>query len=129
MDENGALYYLATYGHKRMYSNPHVVQQVKAFASSVGAGSVEDFVGRVPTNCRTHNEPFSYFGVDLGQDRKFLPSSYTIRNRASTTHVLLNWNFEGSIDGINWIALDRRIFYTGNHDEDAQYDAVHKELC
>lgn len=53
MDENGALYFLATQGKRRHWQNPHTMLQVQAFASSIGAGSLEDFVGRVATNCRT----------------------------------------------------------------------------
>ncbi len=68
-DENGALYYLGSCGKKRVWQNPHVIGQVQAFGSSVGAGTVDLFVGRVAQNCRTQNEPFSYFGVDLGKDR------------------------------------------------------------
>lgn len=83
---------------------------MQSFASSVGAGGPENFVGRLVTNCRTLNEPFSYFGVDLGEGRMLLPTCYTIRNRNSTTHVLLNWHFEGSNDKSNWTILDRRIY-------------------
>ena len=67
-------------------------------------------MGRVATNSRTQNEPFSYFGVDLGEGRALLPTCYTIRNRNSTTHVLMNWHFEGSNDKVNWVILDRRIY-------------------
>jgi len=66
MDENGLLYFLATQGKRKVWQNPHTIRQVSAFASSVGAGTVEDFVGRVVTNCRTSNEKDSYFGIDIG---------------------------------------------------------------
>jgi hypothetical protein len=82
---------------------------VQAFASSVGAGTVDNFVGRAVTNCRTNNEPLSYFGVDLGEGRKLVPTAYTIRNRNSTTHVIMNWRFEGSNDKVSWVAVDTRI--------------------
>lgn len=39
-----------------------------------------------------------------------MPTCYTIRNRNSTTHVLMNWHLEGSNDKVNWIILDRRIY-------------------
>lgn len=52
-DENGAVYFLGSFGKKRMWQNPHTVGQVQAFASSVGAGTVDLFLGRVATNCRT----------------------------------------------------------------------------
>mmetsp|Transcript_21420 Transcript_21420/g.20588 ORF Transcript_21420/g.20588 Transcript_21420/m.20588 type:complete len:109 (+) Transcript_21420:1788-2114(+) len=57
------------------------------------------------------NELCSYFGVDLGMDRQLLPTCYTIRNRNSTTHVLLNWHLEASNDKVNWTILDRRIYF------------------
>ena len=68
-DEEGALYYLGSFGKKRLYQNPHTVGQVQAFSSSIGVGRPEDVVGRTVVNCRTGNEPFSYFGVDLGEGR------------------------------------------------------------
>lgn len=113
MDENGALFFLGSYGKRKMWQNPHTCQQIVAFASSVGAGKVEDLVGRHATNCRTQNEPMSYFGVDLGAERKLLPTVYTIRNRNSATFVMLNWHFEASNDGQNWTLLDRRVHMTG----------------
>jgi hypothetical protein len=55
----------------------------------------------------------SYFGVDLGAERKMLPTCYTFRNRNSSTHVMLNWHFEASNDKVNWTLLDRRVYMTG----------------
>ncbi len=68
-DENGALFFLGSNGKKTMWKNPHTIGQVQAFASSIGAGTVDNFVGRTVTNCRTNNEPLSYYGVDLGEGR------------------------------------------------------------
>jgi len=65
-DENGALYYLGTYGRKRPWQNPHALGLVQSFTSSIGNGKVEDIVGRYTVNCRTLNEAYSFFGVDLG---------------------------------------------------------------
>ena len=118
-DENGALFFLGSFGKKRLWQNPHQIGQVQSFASSVGAGTVDLFVGRIATNSRTQNEPFSYYGVDLGEGRGLLPTCYTIRNRNSTTHVLMNWHIEGSNDKVNWVILDRRIYLTG-HDSDTE---------
>lgn len=111
-DENGALYFLGSFGKKRIWQNPHTIGQVQVFASSIGAGSPDCFTGRIVTNCRTLNEPFSYFGIDLGEGRQLLPTCYTIRNRNSTTHVLMNWHLEGSNDKTNWTILDRRVYLT-----------------
>lgn len=115
------LHYLATVGKKRVWQNPHRLGQVVAFASSLGAGSIEDFVGDKAVNCRTCNEPQSHFGLDLGNDRRILPSCYTIRNRNAKTHVLLNWQFEGSNDRSTWVRLDKRIYYTGDPDKDVMF--------
>jgi len=65
-------------------------------------------VGRKVENCRTGNEPFSYFGVDLGEGRRLLPTTYATRNRNVSTHVMLSWNFEGSNDLVNWTVIEER---------------------
>jgi|TARA_B110001450_G_C17361147_1_gene375583 hypothetical protein len=99
------------------------------FSSSIGSGRPEDLVGRQVVNCRTGNEPFSYFGVDLGEQRQLLPTCYSIRNRNSPTHVLLNWHFEGSNDKVNWTVLDRRLYLSGNPADDAAFEEEKKLLC
>lgn len=81
------------------------------------------------TNCRSSNEPFSYFGVHLGKDRQLLPTCYVIRNRNSTTHVLMSWHFEGSNDKMNWTLLDRRIYSTGSTEYDLQFEDTQAHLC
>jgi len=111
-DENGVMYFLGSQGRRRPWRNPHVLGQVQAFASSLGKGDLQNFVGRTVTNCRTDDEPFAFFGVDLGLDRSFVPTTYTLRNRNSTTHVLMSWNFEGSRDAKNWATLDSRVYLT-----------------
>ena len=128
-DEEGALFYLGSFGKRRLYQNPHTVGQVQAFSSSIGSGRPEDFVGRQVVNCRTGNEPFSYFGVDLGEGRQLLPTCYTFRNRNITTHVMLNWHFEGSNDKVNWTVLDRRLYLTGNPSEDQAFEEEKRILC
>jgi hypothetical protein len=109
-DENGLFNFLGTSGGRKLWQNPHLIGQVHAFASSIGFGSVNDLVGRKCVNLRTLNEPFSFFGVDLGEGRKIMPTCYTIMNRNSSTHVLMNWHFEGSNDKFNWTILDRRVY-------------------
>ena len=109
-DENGALFFLGSYGKTRAWQNPHSLGQVQAFASSVGNGAVSDIVGRKLSGVRTLNEAFSFFGIDLGEGRRLLPTCYTLMNRNSTTHVLMNWHIEGSNDKVNWTILDRRVY-------------------
>lgn len=129
-DEEGALYFLGSFGKRRLYQNPHTLGQVQSFCSSIGAGRAEDIVGRTPTNCRTGNEPFSYFGVDLGEGRQLLPTCYSIRNRVNTaTHTMLNWHFEASNDKVNWTTLDRRLYHTGDPAADLASEEERKMLC
>ncbi|MCQ2816984.1 MAG: hypothetical protein MJ252_06940 [archaeon] len=111
-DENGVLYYLGTNGRTTHYRNPHEIGQCRAFCSSLGKGNLADFVGREIVNLRTNNEENSFFGVDLGEERFLIPTSYSLRNRNSTSHVLLCWSLEGSNDGVNYNTLDTRIFYS-----------------
>lgn len=66
-------------------------------------------VGRTAVNCRTLNQPYSFYGVQLGNDRKLLPTSYSIRNRDSSNQVMLSWRLEGSEDLVNWTTLDTRV--------------------
>jgi len=79
-------------------------------------------------NCRTQNEPFSFFGVDLGEGSTLVPSCYTIRNRNSSSHVLMNWHFEGSNDKVNWVILDRRIYLSDNQAFNIEMEQIQKAL-
>ena len=121
-DENGALYYLGTKGKRHQYRNPHEINMVKAFASSISKGQVSDFVGRNLVNLRTENEENSFFGVDLGKNRTLVPTAYSLRNRNSSSHVMLCWNLEASNDKINFEILDTRIFSNVNNPQ------IHQKL-
>jgi len=114
LDENGVIFYLGTFGRKKPFQNPHSLGLIRCFSTSIGSGKVEDFIGRTLVNCRTLNEPFSYFGVDFGQGRQLVPTCYTIRNRNSTSHVMMNWHLEASNNNVNWTLLDRRIYLSDN---------------
>ena len=127
-DDNGALYWLGSCGKTKAWQNPYKIGQVKVFFSSLGKGNLEDFVGRECVNCRTLNEPNSYMGVDLGVDRSLIPLAYTIRNRNSSYHVMLNWALEGSINGLEWYWLDKRIHLTTNEHINAQLEREREEL-
>ena len=127
-DRNGALWHLATSGNQKPWQNPHP-SKVECFASSVGSGHVSDWIGRLALNSRTHNEPYSFYGVDLGLNRRLLPTCYSLRNRNSQSHVLMNWHLEGSVDKVKWQVLDRRIYLSGNSEQDAKFDIERQELC
>ena len=116
-DRNGIFYYIGTYGLSREYQNPHDVKLVKAFGSSLLSGYFSDFVGRNIANLCTENEENSFFGVDLGPNRYLLPTLYSIRNRDSSSNVLLNWDLQGSNDKIHFTILDKRRFSIENENE------------
>ena len=124
-DENGALYYLGTRAKQYQYRNPHELRLVTAFGSSLSTGQISDFVGRNLVNLRTENEENSFFGVDLGENRTLMPTAYSIRNRNSSTHVLLCWNLEASNDRINFEIIDTRIF--NNVDNPQIHQRLEKE--
>ena len=92
-------------------------------------GAAQDVVGRQVVNCYTDNKPFSWFMINLGDGRRLLPTCYSIRNRNASTHVLLNWHFEGSNDKVNWTVLDRRLYLTGNPSEDQAFEEEKRILC
>lgn len=47
-----------------------------------------------------------------------MPTLYTIRNRNSPTHCMVNWHFEASNDKVEWVILDERIYKSGNEEQD-----------
>ena len=101
-DKNGALYYIGTLGLSKKYNNPHKLKLIKAFGSPLLNGNYCDFVGRENVNLITENEENSFFGVDLGLDRNLIPTLYSIKNRDSSSNVLLSWNLQGSNDKIKF---------------------------
>ena len=109
-DKNGALYYIGTLGLSKKYNNPHKLKLIKAFGSPLLNGNYCDFVGRENVNLITENEENSFFGVDLGLDRNLIPTLYSIKNRDSSSNVLLSWNLQGSNDKIKFEILDSRTF-------------------
>jgi len=109
-DKNGALYYIGTLGLSKEYNNPHKLKLIKAFGSPLLSGNYFDFVGRKNVNLMTENEENSFFGIDLGLNRNLIPTLYSIKNRDSSSDVLLSWNLQGSNDKIKFEILDSRTF-------------------
>ena len=118
-DKKGVLFYLGTLGYQTVWQNPDSVQrQVRAFSSALSSGQPCDVLGREIGNTHTVNQPFSFFGLQLGLGRRLLPACYSIRNRKSENYVLLSWRFEASNDLVNWQLLDTR--YNDLHDPQAR---------
>lgn len=65
----------------------------------------------------------------MGEGRCLLPTCYSMRNRNASTYVCLNWHFEGSNDKMNWTVLDRRMYLSGNQDEDIKFEEEREILC
>ena len=85
---------------------------VQNFSSQLRSGQISDLTNRQINNITTQNSKNSFVGIDLLENRYLVPSCYTIRNRPSSTHVMLNWILEGSCDGDIWFMLDKRINYS-----------------
>ena len=129
-DKNGALYYIGTLGLSKKYNNPHKLKLIKAFGSPLLNGNYCDFVGRDNVNLMTENEENSFFGVDLGLNRNLIPTLYSIKNRDSSSNVLLSWNLQGSNDKIKFEILDSRTFLVEkdhNKDKYRKYRNLLKE--
>lgn len=103
LDKNGVFFYLGTLGFQTVWQNPDQIRRlVRGFASSISAGTPSNLAGRALTNNHSANEAFSFFGLQLAQERRLLPTCYSVRNRPSESYAMLSWRFEGSNDLINW---------------------------
>ena len=67
-------------------------------------------------------------GVDLGMERRLVPTHYTLRNRNSCTHVVRNWYFEGSVTGAQWTILDARIYQSDSPEQNQALEGEFQEL-
>ena len=85
---------------------------VECISSSIRSGAVGELLNRRLNNLTSLNEEHSYLGVDLKEDKRLRPSSYSIRNRASMTHCLVNWVVEVSVDGKDYYVIDQRVHHT-----------------
>ena len=115
-DTNGVLYYIATDGGKRAYSNPHAAGLVVAYVSSTaatfsGMSIPEKFVAHAhatPVFCFTKNVAHSWMAVDLGEGRALKAEHYCLRSDDnSIDYRLRDWELQGSNDGQTWTMLRR----------------------
>lgn len=82
-DDNGALFFLGIYGRTRS-------DQVDPRAWLAKTSSTSE-----RTTSHTHSSVLTSVRVEP-------PTCYSIRNKNMQSHTMLNWQFEGSADGINW---------------------------
>ncbi|KAJ4455790.1 putative E3 ubiquitin-protein ligase HECTD1 [Paratrimastix pyriformis] len=112
MDERGLFYYIGTQGRTQPWRNPAEAGWVTATRSSESsAGKASDLTGRQPCDSCTNDRPNSWWQVDLGVERLFTPTRYTLRHSNYPGNVkwrLQSWRLEGSVDGGDgsWRTLD-----------------------
>jgi len=122
----GALHFLGTQGGQSAWCNPMGLSHVLAFSSGLSFGKIEDLVGggsvggvRQQVNIRSNNIPNSFFGVDLQSDRLLMLTGSCLKNRNSTSHCLVSWVIEGSMEKEGtWEPLDTRQDTTSLRKED-----------
>lgn len=70
-------------------------------ASSIERGHPMDFVRKLDTiELWTMNVPASWLCVDFGENRKVIPSYYTLVHGGNyDADILRTWQFQGSNDG------------------------------
>ena len=67
-------------------------------ASGVEKGDRGDLVGRKSKELWTKDVPSSWFSIDLGPNRRVIPSHYTLQHGGSyKSDCLRNWDFQGSL--------------------------------
>lgn len=111
--KNGLLYHLGTRGGTSTYENPHTIGAVTASWSSIGGGSVEQFVNNDAGAdfCYTDDSVNSWMCVDLGSDRLFRPTAYSLRHDLQGPRgVLRNWLFQAKMhENDEWVTISRHI--------------------
>ncbi|KAJ4459431.1 hypothetical protein PAPYR_4476 [Paratrimastix pyriformis] len=114
MDDRGLFCYIGTKGRTQPWRNPAEAGWVAATRSSecpaIDSGRVSDLTGRHPCTSFTANLPNSWWRVDLGAERLFRPTRYTLRHSnlpGNEDYRLQSWRLEGSADGsASWRTLD-----------------------
>ncbi|KAJ4455808.1 putative e3 ubiquitin-protein ligase hectd1 [Paratrimastix pyriformis] len=113
MDERGLFFYIGSQGRIQPWQNPALAGWVIATRSSeCGKGSASDIMGRVACESSTANQPNSWWQVDLGAERLFAPTRYTLRHGNFTDcrerDRLQSWRLEGFVGGADgsWRTLD-----------------------
>ena len=107
-DTNGVLHHIGTKGGTQEYANPHTSGEVVAKWSSVGNGSIENFVQHQHSGSvysYTNNKENSWMQVDLGASRSLRPTHYCLRNDGVYACALRSWTLQGSNDESSWVAL------------------------
>lgn len=105
-DNNGLFYHLGTAaGGTKAYRNPHEAGLVNVTTSSIRReySPASMLVARGPCQIVTQNVAGSWVCVDIGAERRLMPTRYLLRSRDDYDgHHLRTWRLEGSRDGQKW---------------------------
>jgi hypothetical protein len=111
-DTNGLLFLLGTNGRTTAYVNPHTTGKVVVTSSPIANGTLEGFSGHARPPGDGYNFTTHVAGsfVALQLPLPVAVTRYTLRHdRMGAHHVLRNWNFEGSNDGVEWVVLHQHV--------------------
>jgi hypothetical protein len=108
-DQNGLFYWLGSKGKTVPWGNPGEAGIVTCTASTLANQPASKpawaICGRETVRCVTLPQPKQWMAVDL-RDKRIQPSHYTLRHYDSwDSEALRTWQFEGSVDGVNWDIL------------------------
>lgn len=106
-DNNGIVYYIATHGGTREWTNPGTTGEIRVIPSTLMHDSTpaSAALGRETVRCVTKPEKNSWFVFDFSP-RKICPTHYSIRHYSSwDTEALRSWEFEGSNDGDTFVSI------------------------
>jgi hypothetical protein len=68
------------------------VFSVKVIAPNLSKGEPADLISPYPVFAWTRNEPFSWFAVDFGEERRIQPTHYSLRYGSSGDYCCpRNW--------------------------------------
>lgn len=111
-DQSGILYWLATGGYTRPWSNPAESGLVRLTASSLNEDSepLSAIVGQAVVRCVTQPTQDQWMALDFGPYKLIQPTAYSLRHYSSwDTEALRNWRFQATTDAdvrsAQWVTL------------------------
>ncbi len=109
-DQNGILYWIGTKGNAREYVNPLSSGEINVTLSCKWYGTdVAKFVEHNPLSLVFDpNCPCSWIEVDLGVDRRLLPTYYCLRGFEKMKFILRSWELQAkNAESESWTTLRR----------------------
>ena len=106
-DTNGVFYYIGTLNATTTFLNPITRGKVLATSNSgaLTTGTFPLLTDRTTGTLVGPNTVGSWISVEL-RGYELRCNQYSIRNTVANTTTLVNWQFQGSKDGLVWTVLD-----------------------